>query len=271
VIGVPSVLELDFMRTAYAAGAAVGVLAPAVGFFVVQRRMSLIGDGLGHTAFAGVAAGTLLGLPPVATALVATVGGAVGIEWLRSRRPEAGDQALALLFYTGLAAGVVLASAAGSFDAGLFAFLFGAILTVTTGDLLLIVFLGTIAVGLMLVLYRALAAVVIDEEGAEVSGVPVAPLNILVAALVGVTVGVSMRVVGILLVAALMVLPVVAASRLARSLRGTFLLSIGLGVVSAVVGLTVAYYANLAAGGTIVLVAGALAVGAAVWDALRSS
>jgi zinc transport system permease protein len=265
----PDVLELDFMRTAYAAGAAVGVLAPAVGFFVVQRRMSLLGDGLGHTAFAGVAAGTLLGIPPVATALVATVGGAVGIEWLRSRRRETGDQALALLFYTGLAAGVVLASAAGSFDAGLFAFLFGAILTVSTGDLLLVLGLGAVAVGTVLVLYRALTAVVIDEEGAEVAGVPVVPLNVLVAALVGVTVGVSMRIVGILLVAALMVLPVIAASRIARSLRGTFLLGIALGVISAIVGLTVAYYANLAAGGTIVLVAAGLALAASLRDALR--
>ena len=131
----PEIFQLEFMRIAFAAGAIVGLLAPAVGFVVVQRRMSLIGDGLGHTAFAGVAAGTLLGISPVATALVATVGGAVGIEWLRSRHRAAGDQALALLFYTGLAAGVVIASAAGSFDAGLFAFLFGAILTVTPEDL----------------------------------------------------------------------------------------------------------------------------------------
>jgi zinc transport system permease protein len=256
----PDVFELDFMRMAYAAGAAVGVLAPAVGFFVVQRRMSLIGDGLGHTAFAGVAAGTLLGIPPVAMALVATVGGAVGIEWLRSRRREAGDQALALLFYTGLAAGVVLASAAGSFDAGLFAFLFGAILTVTGEDLLLITLLAAGSLAVVGLLYRAFAAVVLDEEGAKAAGVPVAALNVVIAGLVGVTVGVSMRIVGVLLIAALMVLPVVAASRIARSLRGTLLLSMAIGVGSSAVGLTIAYYANLAAGGTIVLTAAAIAV-----------
>jgi zinc transport system permease protein len=265
----PEILQLDFMRTAFAAGAVVGVLAPAVGFFVVQRRMSLIGDGLGHTAFAGVAAGTLLGISPVATALAATVGGAVGIEWLRSRHRAAGDQALALLFYTGLAAGVVIASAAGSFDAGLFAFLFGAILTVTREDLVLIAVLAAASLAVVGLLYRAFAAVVLDEEGAKAAGVPVGALNVAIAGLVGVTVGVSMRIVGVLLIAALMVLPVVAASRLARSLRGTLLLSMAIGVASSAVGLTVAYYANLAAGGTIVLVAAAFAVAAIVVRGVR--
>ncbi len=101
-----SILDADFMRLAFAAGAIVGVLAPAVGFFLVQRGMSLIGDGIGHVAFAGVALGYLLGISPVGTALVASVLGAVSIEWLRSRRQAAGDQALALLFYSGIAAGV---------------------------------------------------------------------------------------------------------------------------------------------------------------------
>ena len=204
-------LETEFMRLAFATGAVVGLLAPAVGFFLVQRNMSLVGDGVGHTAFAGVAAGYLLGVSPVLTALVAAVAGAVGIEWLRSRHRAAGDQALALLFYTGLAAGVVLASSAGALDVDLFSFLFGSILTVTRGDLVLVVVLGVAGLVLIGLLYRALAAVVIDEEGARVAGVPVAALNVLVAGLAGVTIGLSMRIVGILLIAALMVLPVIAA------------------------------------------------------------
>src|SRR5918994_4892505 len=137
-----SMFEFEFMRLAFATGAIVGVLAPAVGFFLVQRRMSLIGDGIGHVAFAGVAAGYLLGISPVGTALVTAVIGAVAIEWLRSRHRTAGDQALALLFYTGIAAGVVMISAAGALDANLFSFLFGSILTVGPGDLLLVVVLG---------------------------------------------------------------------------------------------------------------------------------
>jgi len=248
-------LELEFMRLAFAAGAIVGVLAPAVGFFLVQRRMSLIGDGIGHTAFAGVAAGYLLGVSPVLTALVAAVGGAVGIEWLRARRRAAGDQALALLFYTGIAAGVVLASSAGALNVDLFAFLFGSILTVTRGDLALVAALGGAGLATVFLLYRALAGTVIDEEGARVAGVPVGVLNVVVAGLAGVTIAVSMRIVGILLIAALMVLPVIAAGRVAWSMRSALLLAMGIGLASVFVGLTAAYYADLAPGGAIVLVA----------------
>lgn len=247
--------ESEFMRLAFATGAVVGVLAPAVGFFLVQRRMSLIGDGVGHAAFAGVAAGYLLGISPVLTALVASVGGAVGIEWLRARRRTAGDQALALLFYTGIAAGVVLASSAGALNVNLFAFLFGSILTVSNDDLVLVAVLGAAGLGTVFLLYRALAGTVIDEEGARVAGVPVGVLNVVVAGLAGVTIAVSMRIVGVLLIAALMVLPVIAAERVAWSMRSAVLLAMAIGVVSVFVGLTLAYYADLAPGGAIVLVA----------------
>jgi zinc transport system permease protein len=250
-------LDYEFMRLAFAAGAVVGLLAPAVGFFLVERRMSLIGDGIGHTAFAGVAAGYLLGISPVATALVFAVVGAIGVEWLRSRHKTVGDQALALLLYTGLAAGVVMVSAAGAFNASLFTFLFGSILTVTRQDLVVITALGAAGLVVIALLYRALAGVVLDEEGARVAGVPVTALNVTVAGLAGVTIGLSMRIVGILLIAALMVLPVIAASRVARSMRGTLLIAMGIGVASVLAGLTVAYYADLAAGGTIVLAAAA--------------
>jgi len=265
-----SIFEAEFMRLAFATGAIVGVLAPAVGFFLVQRRMSLIGDGIGHVAFAGVAAGYLLGISPVATALVASVGGAVVIEWLRSQRRAAGDQALALVFYTGIAAGVVLISAAGALDANLFAFLFGSILTVTTSDLVLVGLLGAFGLLLIGALYRPLVAVALDEEAARVSGVPVAVLNVLLAGLAGVTVAVSMRIVGILLIAALMVLPVIAASRVAWSIRSTIVLATALGLGAVFAGLSLAYYANLAPGGAIVLAAAASVVLASAAGNLRS-
>jgi zinc transport system permease protein len=257
----PELLEPEFMRLALGAGAVVGVLAPAVGFFLVQRRQSLIGDGIGHVAFAGVAAGILLDLPPVLTALVAAVVGGVAIELLRSRGGAAGDQALALVFYTGIALGVVLISLAGALDVDLFQYLFGSILTVTRTDLVVIAALGAVGLGTVVVLYRALAAVAVDEEGARVAGVPIGALNIALAALAAVTVALSMRVVGILLVAALMVLPVSAATRVAWSMRSAFALSLAVGLASALVGLSLSYYADLPPGGTIVLVAaGAFAV-----------
>ena len=257
------------MRLALATGAVVGVLAPAVGFFLVQRRLSLTGDGIGHVAFAGVAAGYLLGLSPVLTALVAAVAGAVALEWLRARRPAAGDQALALVFYTGIAAGVVLIASAGSLNVDLFAFLFGSILTVTVSDFVLVAVLGTVALATIALLYRALAAVVLDEEGARVTGVPIGALNLVVAVLAALTVALSMRVVGILLIAALMVLPVIAASRVAWSMRSALLLSVVVGLASVMGGLTIAYYADLPPGGTIVLLAAAFFVVAAAVEAVR--
>lgn len=262
-------LELEFMRLALGAGAVVGVLAPAVGFFLVQRRQSLVGDGIGHVAFAGVAAGLLLDVSPVLTALVAAVLGGVAIELLRSRGGTAGDQALALVFYTGIAGGVVLVSLAGALDADLFQYLFGSILTVTRTDLAVIAALGAVGLATIGLLYRVLAGVAVDEEGARVAGVPIGALNVALAALAAVTVALSMRVVGILLVAALMVLPVTAATRVAWSMRSAFFLSIAIGLASALTGLTISYYADLPPGGTIVLVAaGGFALAAAA-EALR--
>jgi zinc transport system permease protein len=249
--------ESEFMRLAFAAGAVVGVLAPAVGFFLVQRRMSLIGDGLGHVAFAGVAAGYLLDVSPVLAALIAAIVGGVAIEWLRSRQRTAGDQALALVFYTGLAAGVVLVSVAGALDVGLFSFLFGSILTVTETDVAVIAVLGVAGLATIALLYRALAGAVLDEEGARVAGVPVASLNLVLVVLAAFTVALSMRIVGILLIAALMVLPVSAASRIAWSMRSAFALSLAIGVACVFAGLSVAYYADVPPGGTIVLLAAA--------------
>ena len=261
--------EFEFMRLAFMAGAVVGVLAPVVGFFLVQRQMSLIGDGIGHVAFAGVALGYLIGVSPVWTALLAAVVGAVAIEWLRARRKAAGDQALALVFYTGIAGGVVLISSAGALNANLFSYLFGSILTVTRTDLTRIALLGLGSLILVAVLLRSLLAVAIDEEGARVSGLPVPVLNGAVSLLAALTIGISMRIVGILLIAALMVLPVIAAQRVAWSLRSTMALSIGIGLSSVLAGLTISYYGNLPPGGTIVLSATGFFLAAAAVEAVR--
>jgi zinc transport system permease protein len=262
--------EFEFMRLAFAAGAVIGLLAPAVGFFLVQRRMSLIGDGIGHVAFAGVEAGLLLGISPLLTALVAAVLGGVAIEWLRSQRHAAGDQALALVFYTGIAGGVVLVSLAGSLNVNLFQYLFGSILTVTREDVVVVAILGGVGLLSIALLYRALCAVVLDEEGARVAGVPVTQLNVAVAALAAVTVALSMRIVGVLLIAALMVLPVSAAMRVAWSMRSALFLSVAGGLLSVLSGLTLAYYADLPPGGTIVLVAAGLVLAATFGGRLRS-
>ena len=265
----PWPFEREYMQLAVLAAVLVGGCAPLVGAFLVQKRLSLMGDGVGHVAFAGVAAGLLLGVWPVATALVAAVAGAVAVEWLRSRRSESGDLALALLFYSGIAGGVVLTGLAGSLNAGVLTYLFGSILTVSPADAWTVAVLGAgilVAVGLG---WRPLFAVVVDEESARVAGLPVEALNLVLASLAAVTVVAAMRVVGVLLVAALMVLPVGAGQRLAGSFRGALAWSAAVGAACSVVGLAAARILDLAPGGAIVLVAAAAYLTASAWTGGR--
>jgi zinc transport system permease protein len=251
----PYPFELVFMQRALVAGIAVGVFAPMIGTFVVQKRMSLIGDGIGHLAFAGVGGGVLLSVWPVWGALAVAVAGALGIEWLRSRRAASGDLALALFFYSGIAAGVVLVSLGGGMDASLLAYLFGQPLTVDASEVAVIVALGATIVVAMLVLRRVLFAVVTDEEWSRVAGLPVGALNSVLAVLIAVSVVAAMQIVGILLIAAMMVLPVASGQVLARSFGATLRWSVAIGVVSVVAGLVAARVWGLAPGGTIVLFA----------------
>jgi zinc transport system permease protein len=254
----PYPFDREYLQLALVAGVVVGACAPLIGTFLVQKRLSLLGDGIGHVAFAGVAAGLFLGIWPIWTALVAAVAGAVGIEWLRVRGRASGDLALAVFFYTGIAAGIVLSGLAGSLDAGILTYLFGSILTVGPGDVWTILGLGVVIVAVIARTWRALFSIVLDEEAARVSGLPVDRLNLVLAGLAAVTVVAGMRVVGILLVAALMVLPVGAAQRLATSFRSTMLVSAVLGVAASVSGLAAARVWDLAPGGTIVLVSAAV-------------
>ena len=260
----PWPFDRQYMQLALVAGVMVGLAAPLIGTFLVQKRMSLMGDGIGHVAFAGVAAGLLLGVAPLWTALLAAVAGAVGIEWLRLRGRAAGDLALALFFYSGIAAAVVLSSLADSLDGSVIAYLFGAILTVSAGDTVAIVVLGLTVVAAVALTWRALFAIVLDEAAATVAGLPVTGLSLGLSALAAVTVVASMRVVGVLLVAALMVLPVGAAQRVARSFRTTLTWAAAFGVASVLAGLIVARIAGVAPGGAIVLVAASCFVGASL-------
>lgn len=250
--------DREFMQLALAAGVVVGACAPLIGAYLVQKRMALLGDGMGHLAFAGVAGALLLGVWPLWGALLFTMVGAVVIEWLRARGRASGDLALAIAFYVGIAGGVVLLGLGGSLDAGVFSYLFGSLLTVTPGEVVSVAALGGVIVVALALGGRALFAIVGDEEWARVAGLPVGALNTLLSMLTAVIVVAAMRVVGLLLVAALMVLPVASAQLVARSFRGTLVWASGIGVVSVVAGLTAARVWGLAASGTIVLIAGAI-------------
>ena len=266
VLPIPFPFEREYMQLALLAALVVGATAPLIGTFLVQKRLSLLGDGIGHVAFAGVAAGLLLGVWPVWTALVAAVAGAIALEWLRSRGHTSGDLALSLFFYTGIAAGVVMTGLAGALDSGLLTYLFGSILTVSPGDAATIVALAVVIAATVAVSWRAMFTVVLDEESARVAGLPVMGLNFALSALTAVTVVAAMRVVGVLLVAALMVLPVAAAQRMCRSFRATLLAASGLGATAGFSGLVVARLADLAPGATIVLAAATLFAGTALWS-----
>ncbi len=259
-IGLPYPFELAFMQRALIACAAVGAFAPMIGVFLVQKRLSLIGDGIGHVAFAGVGAGLLAGWAPLWTALAFAVGGSLGIEWFRGRRRTSGDVALAILFYSGIALGVVLISLGDGISAKLLTYLFGQPLLVKAEEVWTILLLGGGIVALVAVLGRAMFSVVTDEEWSRVAGLPVATLNALLAVLTAVAVVAAMQIVGILLVAAMMVLPVASAQLLARSFRGALGASVAIGVAASVAGLAISRVWGLATGGAIVLVAAAVFV-----------
>jgi zinc transport system permease protein len=275
---VPEVLQLldyDFMRRALLAAVMVGAVAPAVGVFVVQRRLSLIGDGIGHVAIAGVAVGLLTGSSPTWVALVAAVLAAVALELARANGRTSGDLALAMLFYAGIAGGVVLValSPEGS-AANLVAYLFGSITTTTGSDLVLFAGLAVLVVVTVALLGRTLYAVSDDEEFARAAGLPVLAVNIVLSVLVAATVVLSMRVVGLLLISALMVVPVALAQLVARSFAQTLAIACATGLVAAVAGTTLSFYADTPSGGTIVLLAVAAfavtAVGVAVASRVRA-
>ena len=256
-LALPYPFELGFMQRALVAGLAVGIFAPTIGTFLVQKRMSLIGDGIGHVAFAGVGAGLIAGVAPLWTALIFSIAGAIGVEWLRSRRRAGGDLALALFFYSGIALGVVLISLGGGFDAGVLTYLFGQPLTVDGAEIVSILVLGVVIVAVVVVMRRLLFAVVTDEDWSRMAGLPVDAANFALAALTACAVVASMRIVGILLVAAMMVLPVASGQLLARSFTGTLAWSVGVGACSVVAGLAASRIWGLPPGGAAVLVAAA--------------
>ena len=249
-------LQYDFMLRALAGALIIGITAPALGIYLVQRRMSLIGDGIGHVALTGVGVGLLLQQSPVLTAVIVSAIGAIGLELVRERGRTSGDLALALLFYGGIAGGVVLVGLSeDATSANLVQYLFGSLTTTSGSDLVVIAILGVAVLLAMILLRPALFAVSNDEEYARVSGLPVRGLNLLLAVTTAVTVTIAMRTLGLLLISALMVLPVAAAQQVARGFRATMAAAMAIGVVAAASGVVVSGQTDTAPGATVVLLA----------------
>ena len=201
-----------FMQRALIAAAVTGLAAPAVGTYLVQRRLALMGDGIGHVAVTGVALGLVTGASPTWTAVAVAIVGAALIEVIRERGQNNGDVALALLFYGGLAGGVLLTGIGGQSAARLQSYLFGSITTISVNDVLVTMVLAAIVIVVCVGLSPQLFAVAQDQEFARVAGLRVRAYNLLVAVLAAVSVTVAMRTVGLLLVSALMVVPVATAA-----------------------------------------------------------
>ncbi|WP_226961434.1 MULTISPECIES: metal ABC transporter permease [Streptomyces] len=254
--GVLELLDYPFMRRALLSALLIGLAAPAVGIYLVQRRQALLGDGIGHVALTGVALGFLLNANPVWMAVAVSTVGAVAMELLRSSGRARGDVALAMLFYGGMAGGVMIVNLApGGSTANLTSFLWGSVTTVSPADIIAIMLLSALVLLVTLGLRRQLFAVCQDEEFARVTGLPVRALNLLLAVTAAATVTVAMRVVGLLLVSALMVIPVVAAQQVSRGFATTLALAVTFGVVVSLAGTTTSYYADVPPGATIVLLA----------------
>lgn len=249
------IFQYDFMIRAFEAGIAIGIVAPLIGMFLVVRRYSLMADTLAHVSFAGVAIGLLLKINPIFSAIGLSVIAGFGIESLRNSRRIFGESVLALFLSGSLAIAVIILSLSKGFNANLFSYLFGSISTVSTLDLVVIVSLAVIVFLDVVLLYKELFFTSFDGELAEASGLPVKMINLTMVTLAAVAVAISIRIVGVLLIGALMVIPVISAMQYGRGFRPTLILSVVFSLVSVVLGLFASYYYDLASGGAIVLVA----------------
>lgn len=248
------IFELEFMRRAFIAGVLISIIVPIIGTFLVVRRYSLMADTLAHVSLVGVAAGVLMKTHPVISAVIASAISAVLIERLRGLKKLFAESVLAIFLSGSLAVAVVMISLAKGFNVDLLSYLFGSISTIGRVDIYLLGALFVLVLVSVGLFYKEFFLVSFDEEFAEAGGVKARALNLFIVLLAAVTVSLAMRIVGILLIGALMVIPVVTARQFELSFRNTIIVSIAFSLVSVISGLFLSYYFDLASGGTIVLV-----------------
>lgn len=248
------IFQYGFMIRAFIAGCVIGIIAPLIGSFLVTRRYALMADSLAHISLAGIAIGLLTGIYPIYTAILVTVAAAIIIEWLRTSKKISGEIALAMFLSGGLAVAIVLISLANGFNVDMFSYLFGSITTVKTTDLLVIGVLGIAVLIAVYFFFDEFLYISFNEESAKVNGIPTEFLNTVLVVLTAITVSLSMRIVGLLLIGALMVIPVVTAMQIGKSFTRTVFYAVVFGLAAVICGLFISYYFNLAAGGTIVVV-----------------
>ncbi|MBI4004947.1 metal ABC transporter permease [Candidatus Roizmanbacteria bacterium] len=249
------IFQYDFMVRAFIAGIIVGIIAPLIGIFLVVRRYSLMADTLAHVSLVGIAGGIIMNINPVVGALMSSIAAAIGMEYLRESKKVFSDSILAIFLSGSLATAIMLISLNGGLNVNIFGYLFGSITTVSSGDLFIISLFGFLAIFIVITFYKSFFLISYDEELAKVSGLSVKQLGIVLTVLAAITVSLAMRVVGVLLVGALMVIPVIAAIQFKKGFFKTTLLALVCSLLSVIGGLFISYYLNLPSGGSIVLVA----------------
>ncbi|MEK9201204.1 MAG: metal ABC transporter permease [Patescibacteria group bacterium] len=247
-------LQYDFVVRGLIAGVIVAMIAPIIGIFLVLRRYSLIADTLAHVSLAGIAVGLLLKIDPIITAIVTTMGSSVLIEKMRSTKKVYGESALAIFLSGSLALAIVIISASGGLNANLFNYLFGSIVTVTWGNVWTMGALGAIVIATIMALYKSLLYLTFDEDSARVAGINHKVINTIFIALSALTISLAIPVVGIMLISALLVIPVVTALQFGKPFLATVVIAQIISIISVIGGIVLSFYLNLASGGTIVLI-----------------
>lgn len=235
------------------AGIVIALLGPLIGIFLVLRRYSLIADTLAHVSLAGIALALLLGWNPFFSALGTTLLASVGIEKLRGSKRIYGESALAIFLSGSLALAIVLMSLGNGLNTNIFNYLFGSIVTVTEADVFMIAILALIVGSIILLFYKELVFISFDEESARVSGIPTRAINILLIFAAALTISLAIPIVGVLLISALIVIPVVTALQLKKNFFTTIMYAELISLFSVIFGIIASYLFNLSTGGTIVL------------------
>lgn len=249
-----SLLSYKFIINGLIAGLAIAVIAPLIGVFLVLRRYSLIADTLAHVSLAGIAIGALIGINPIMTAITVTVISSLGIERLRATKTIYGESALALFLSGSLALAVVILSFARGLNANLLNFLFGSIVTVTSLDVKMIITLAALVIIAVFLFFKELVSSAFDEEAAKVNGIPVKFINILLILVSALAISVSIPVIGALLVAAMIVIPVTTALQIKTGFGKTIIIAEAVSITSVLLGMISSFYLNIPAGGATVLV-----------------
>jgi ABC-type Mn2+/Zn2+ transport system permease subunit len=242
-----------FMQRALIAGALIGAVCAVIGVYVVLKGLAFIGAGIAHASFGGVALGFWLGLNPVVSAVAFCLATAWGIGLVSRRARVREDTAIGVFFASTMALGILVIGLMQGYQVDLFGFLFGSILAVSDQDVWITLGLGGLVLAIVVLLFKELLFVTFDAEMAEVTGVPAGKVYFVLISLVALTVVLSIKVVGIVLVSALIVTPAAAASQLTEDFRRMMALAVGIGIGSAVGGLILSSVLNTASGATIVL------------------